>query len=211
VDDNALKNLGAVGIIRLGGGNIQVVFGTYSDMIREEIVKLTRKEILQIPFYSPVQGHMVPLKEVPDPVFSAGIVGNGVAFIPDRGEVVSPVVGTVMIVYPSKHAIGIRTKEGLEVLLHVGIDTSRLEGKYFETFVKEGDEVVPGQMLIRFQIDKVKQHSKSLATPMVITNSDKVKSWSFAPFKAVKKGQASVFSVTLKEKENFVSPGGTHV
>lgn len=201
IDNSALKHLGAAGVIRLGGGNVQVVFGTYSDMIREEIVKVSRKELRQVLFSSPVQGRMIPLEEVPDPVFSGGIVGQGVAFIPEKGEVVSPVSGTIMIIYPTKHALGIKTAEGLEVLLHIGIDTSRLEGKWFESSLKEGDEVKAGQMLVRFNYDKVRQNCKSLATPMLITNAGKVKSWSFAPFKSVKKGQASVMSVVLKDEE----------
>jgi len=139
------------------------------------------------------------LKDVPDPIFSGRMVGDGVAFLPDRGEVVSPAAGVVVHIYPTKHAIGIRTKEGVEILLHIGIDTSHLQGKWFDCLVKEGEQVEPGQLLLRFNLKKVKQHSKSLATPMVITNSEMVKSWSFAPFKAVKLGQASVMSVVLKE------------
>lgn len=106
-----------------------------------------------------------------------------------------------MHIYPTMHAIGILTPEGLEVLLHIGIDTSRLAGKaYFNALVKEGDEVTPGMMLIKFDLQRVRKESKSLATPMVITNSDLVHSWRFAPFKAVKKGQSSVLSVVLKER-----------
>ncbi|WP_058301733.1 glucose PTS transporter subunit IIA [Gorillibacterium timonense] len=198
LDIAALKNLGAAGVIRLGAGNVQVVFGTYSDMIKEQIVKLTRKEIKQVAFHSPMSGRMIPLEEVPDPIFAQGLVGNGVAFIPDRGEMVSPVTGKIVHVHPSKHAIGIETAEGLQVLLHMGIDTSQLQN-CFTVYVKEGDEVKPGQLLAHFQYEKVRKLSKSLATPMVITNADMVKTWSYAPFKAVKKGQASVLSVLLKE------------
>jgi PTS system D-glucosamine-specific IIC component len=104
-----------------------------------------------------------------------------------------------MLVYPSMHALGITTAEGLEVLLHIGIDTANLQGKWFTAYVKEGDQVVAGQLLIKFNLQKVKQYGKSLATPMLITNPDRVKSWSFAPFKAVKKGQNSVMSVVMKE------------
>lgn len=205
MDMAALRNLGAAGIIRLGGGNVQVVFGTYSDMIKEQILKLIRKEVRQVAFHSPMQGRMIPLDEVPDPVFSQGIAGKGVAFIPDRGELVAPVTGTVIHVHPSHHAIGIRTKEGLEVLLHIGIDTSQLEN-CFTVLVQEGDEVKPGQLIARFHYEMVRKLGKSLATPMLITNVERIKSWSFAPFKNVKKGQASVFSVTLKDDAPL--PGG---
>jgi len=203
MDINALRSLGAAGVIRLGGGHVQVVFGTYSELIREEMLKTIHRDQQQISFHSPMQGRMIPLSEVPDPIFSAQLVGNGVAFIPDRGELVSPVKGKVMHIYPTMHAIGLLTEEGLEVLLHVGIDTSKLVGKdYFTAVVKEGEEVEPGQLLIRFNLHKVKKDSKSLATPMVITNSDRVKAWRFAPFIAVKKGQSSIMSVVLEDSKN---------
>ena len=91
------------------------------------------------------------------------------------------------------------------MLLHIGIDTSHLHGKWFECFVREGDTVEQGQLLVRFNLKKVAAHAKSLVTPMVITNPDRITSWSFAPFKAVKLGQAAVMSVVLKE----VKSGGT--
>ncbi len=199
MDIKALRNLGAAGVIRLGGGNVQVVFGTFSELIREEILKAVRRDVRRILFNSPVQGKMIPIEEVPDPIFAGKIVGNGVAFIPERGVVVSPVAGTIRHIHPTKHAIGIVTPEGLEVLLHIGIDTSELQGKWFTCFVKEGDTVDPGKLLMRFNLTQVRKHSTSIATPMVITNPEAVKSWSIAPFKAVMKGQASVMSVVMKE------------
>ncbi|MFD2877498.1 PTS glucose transporter subunit IIA [Paenibacillus rhizoplanae] len=105
-----------------------------------------------------------------------------------------------MHVYPTMHAVGIATPEGLEVLMHIGIDTSQLKGP-FEALVQEGDSVEPGQLLVRFDLAYLKEHAASLATPMVITNPDRVKSWSYAPFKknVKKKGQSSVMSVVLHE------------
>ncbi|MBD2846222.1 PTS transporter subunit EIIC [Paenibacillus sp. IB182496] len=201
LDINALRGLGAAGVIRLGGGNVQVVFGTFSELIREEMMKVVRRDQVQVLFCSPMQGRMIPLEQVPDPIFAGKLVGQGVAFMPDRGELVSPVSGKVAHVYPTKHAIGLQTPEGLDVILHIGIDTSQLGGDGFEAFVAEGDEVEPGQLLIRFDLARVRRGSKSLATPMVISNPDKVRSWSYAPFKSVKKGQASVMSVVLKERK----------
>ncbi|WP_426447319.1 glucose PTS transporter subunit IIA [Paenibacillus sp. S-38] len=205
MDIAALKHLGAAGVIRLGGGNVQVVFGTYSELIREEIIKARGKDIQQVMFSSPMQGRMIPLEEVPDKIFAGKLVGNGVAFLPEKGELVAPVSGRIMHLYPTLHALGIETEQGLQVLLHIGIDTAGLQGKYFTSYVKEGDQVEAGQLLIRFNLQKVKNNCKSLATPMLITNVEAVKSWSFAPFKAVKKGQASVMSVVLK---NAVAGGG---
>ncbi|ANY72068.1 MULTISPECIES: glucose PTS transporter subunit IIA [Paenibacillus] len=198
IDSDALKLLGSAGIIKLGGGNVQVVFGTYSELIREEINKLMQQDLPRVLFSAPVQGRMLPIDEVPDDIFAAKLVGNGVAFIPEKGELVSPVYGTVMHVYPTMHAIGISTPDGLEVLIHIGIDTSQLKGP-FTAVVSEGDTVEPGQLLVKFDLAYLKAHAASLATPMVITNPDKVRSWSYAPFKSVKKGQSSVMSVVLNE------------
>lgn len=198
IDSDALKLLGSAGIIKLGGGNVQVVFGTYSELIREEINKLMQQDLPRVLFSAPVQGRMLPIDEVPDDIFAAKLVGNGVAFIPEKGELVSPVYGTVMHVYPTMHAIGISTPEGLEVLIHIGIDTSQLKGP-FTAVVSEGDTVEPGQLLVKFDLAYLKAHAASLATPMVITNPDKVRSWSYAPFKTVKRGQSSVMSVVLNE------------
>ncbi|AJY76420.1 glucose PTS transporter subunit IIA [Paenibacillus beijingensis] len=200
LDTNALRNLGAAGVIRLGSGNVQVVFGTFSELIREEMQKALQRDQRQVLFSAPVQGRMIRLEEVPDPIFAGKIVGDGVAFIPDRGELVSPVLGKVILIYPTMHAIGLKTVDGLEVLLHIGINTWELsDGGIFRAAVKEGDEVTPGQLLVRFDLARLRKAAGSLATPMVITNPQLVASWRYAPFKAVKKGQSSVMSVVLKE------------
>jgi len=201
VDVQALKHLGAAGVIRLGGGHVQVVFGTYSELIREEIQKLMQQDVQQVQFHAPVHGRMIPLEEVDDPIFAGRLVGRGVAFLPDKGELVAPVKGVIVHLHPSLHAIGLRTDDGLEVLLHVGIDTSQLGGEGFTALVKEGDEVSPGQPLLRFHLPTLRKRAKSLATPMVITNPEIVRSWRFAPFKPVKKGQAAVMSVVVQQRD----------
>lgn len=201
LDVTALRSLGAAGVIRLGGGHVQIVFGTFSELIREEIMKVMRRDLTRVQFKSPVHGRMIPIEEVPDTIFADKIVGNGVAFMPERGEAVAPVGGVVIHLHPSKHAIGIRTPEGLEVLLHVGIDTVELGGAGFLAFVEEGDTVVPGQLLLRFDLARIRSGGKSPVTPMVITNPERVRSWAFAPYTAVKKGQASVMSVVLEERD----------
>ncbi|MBD7967811.1 glucose PTS transporter subunit IIA [Paenibacillus gallinarum] len=201
IDVSAMKALGSAGLIKLGGGNVQVVFGTYSELIREEIAKLLERDLPQVLFSAPVQGKMLPIEDVPDKIFAGKLVGDGVAFVPENGELLSPVYGTIMHLYPTMHAIGIQTPEGLEVLLHIGIDTSQLKG-CFEAAVKEGDVVEAGQLLIKFDLDGLRKDAPSLVTPMVITNPDRVKSWSYAPFKHVRKGQASVMSVVLHEDRN---------
>jgi PTS system D-glucosamine-specific IIC component len=205
MDVGALRHLGAAGVITLGGGNVQVVFGTFSELIREEIMKTMRKDPRVVPFRSPVAGRMIPLDEVPDKVFAAGIVGEGAAFLPERGELVAPVGGKISHLFPTAHALGIVTAEGLEVLLHIGIDSSQIPNEPFEAHVAEGETVQPGQLLITFDLAKLRKHAKSIATPMVVTNPARVKAWSYAPFKAVRRGQASVMSVTLKEDPSDVN------
>jgi glucose-specific phosphotransferase system IIA component len=205
MDVAALRHLGAAGVITLGGGNVQVVFGTFSELIREEIMKTIRKDPRVVSFRSPMTGRMIPLDEVPDTVFAKKIVGEGVAFLPERGELVSPVAGKITHVYPTAHALGITTAEGLEVLLHIGIDSSQIANKPFRSHVQEGDSVQAGQLLVTFDLNKLRKHAKSIATPMIVTNTARVKSWSFAPFKFVRKGQASVLSVTLKEEPSDVN------
>ncbi|MGZ9587039.1 glucose PTS transporter subunit IIA [Paenibacillus marinisediminis] len=200
IDRHALRTLGAAGVIRLGGGHVQVVFGTYSEVIRDEMLRRLQRNAQQVWFVSPVQGRMIPIEDVPDTIFAKKIVGNGVAFYPDKGELVSPVAGVVRHIYPSMHALGIETPEGLEVLLHIGIETSSLNGAGFQAVVQEGDGVKPGQLLIKFDIAYIKKKNLSLATPMVITNSNKVASWSIAPYGAVKKGQESILSVVLMDE-----------
>ncbi|MBW5444719.1 PTS glucose transporter subunit IIA [Cohnella sp. CFH 77786] len=201
VDVQALRHLGAAGVIRLGGGHVQVVFGTYSELIREEIQKLMQQDVQQVQFHAPVQGRMIPLEDVDDPIFAGKLVGRGVAFLPEKGELVAPVKGTIIHVHPSRHAVGLRTDDGLEVLLHVGIDTSLLGGEGFTALAKEGEVVTPGQPLLRFHLPTLRKRAKSLATPMVITNPEIVRSWRFAPYKTVKKGQAAVMSVVVHRRE----------
>ncbi|MCR8845676.1 glucose PTS transporter subunit IIA [Paenibacillus sp. SC116] len=199
IDRHALRMLGAVGVLRLGGGHVQVVFGTYSEFIRDEMLKRLQRDSKQVSFVAPLQGRMIPIEDVPDTIFAKKLVGDGVAFIPEKGELVSPVAGLVRHIYPTMHAIGIETKEGVEVLLHIGIETSGLNGSGFQSIVKEGDEVKPGQLLIKFDIAYIKKRGCSLVTPMVITNSNRIASWSMAPFTIVKKGQTSVLSIVLHE------------
>lgn len=198
LDIPALRNLGAAGVISLGGGNVQVVFGTFSELIREEIMKTIRKDPQVVLFRSPVTGKMIPLEEVPDPVFAQKIAGEGIAFLPERGELAAPVEGVISTLFPSGHAVGITTPEGLDVLLHIGIDSSGIEPSPFQPQVSVGDSVQAGQTLITFDLAQVRKQAKSAATPMIVTNPDKVRSWSYAPFNNVRKGQASVMSVTLK-------------
>ncbi len=121
---------------------------------------------------SPMDGKLVDLSEVPDEVFSAGTLGDGMAVIPDTGELYAPADGTVDTVFDSKHAISIVCDNGAEILLHVGLDTVKLEGKYFDVQVKNGDKVKAGQLLSKFDKDAIQKAGYALVTPVIVTNSD---------------------------------------
>ena len=121
---------------------------------------------------SPLAGQVKPLSQATDPVFSSGVMGQGVVIEPSQGELVSPVNGTVTVLFPTKHAVGIVSEEGVEMLMHIGMDTVSLEGKGFVAHVEQGDKVVVGQQLISFDMDVIKKAGLVTETPVIITNQD---------------------------------------
>ena len=121
---------------------------------------------------SPLAGQVKPLSQATDPVFSSGVMGQGVVIEPSQGELVSPVNGTVTVLFPTKHAVGIVSEEGVELLMHIGMDTVSLDGKGFEAHVTQGDKVVVGQQLISFDMDVIKEAGLVTETPVIITNQD---------------------------------------
>lgn len=121
---------------------------------------------------SPLDGQVKPLSQATDPVFSSGVMGQGVVIEPSQGELVSPVNGTVTVLFPTKHAVGIVSEEGVELLMHIGMDTVSLDGKGFEAHVAQGDKVVVGQQLISFDTNVIKEAGLITETPVIITNQD---------------------------------------
>ena len=121
---------------------------------------------------SPLDGQVKPLSQATDPVFSSGVMGQGVVIEPSQGELVSPVNGTVTVLFPTKHAVGIVSEEGVELLMHIGMDTVSLDGKGFEAHVTQGDKVVVGQQLISFDMEVIKEAGLVTETPVIITNQD---------------------------------------
>ncbi|MFS0782068.1 beta-glucoside-specific PTS transporter subunit IIABC [Bacillus sp. 1P06AnD] len=128
---------------------------------------LVRKEGI----VSPLTGTITPLNQVKDAVFASEAMGRGIAIEPTIGEVHSPVNGTITTIFPTGHAVGITSDDGAEILIHIGIDTVQLEGKYFNAHVKTGDKVTKGQHLIDFDIEKIKGAGYLLTTPVIITNT----------------------------------------
>lgn len=119
---------------------------------------------------SPLNGEVVALSDVKDAAFSSGALGHGVAIEPSEGKLVAPVNGTVSALFPTKHAIGITTDSGADILIHIGMDTVQLEGKFFSAHVSQGDYVKKGQLLIEFDMEQIKEAGKPLTTPIVVTN-----------------------------------------
>ncbi|MBO3077783.1 PTS glucose transporter subunit IIA [Mammaliicoccus vitulinus] len=128
-------------------------------------------EKLEIEIASPVSGNIVQLEKVPDPVFSEGLMGKGIAIEPDESIIYSPVEGKVTMIAPSKHAIGINTLDGAEILIHIGLETVELNGEGFEVLVLEGDTLSAGTPLIKFEKTSLEEQGYNTITPIIVTNS----------------------------------------
>lgn len=126
-----------------------------------------------LPLLAPLSGSVIPLAEVADPVFSGGVLGDGVAILPSSGSVRAPIAGVVSSLLDSKHAVGITADDGMEVLVHVGIDTVKLGGSAFTAHVAQGDRVEAGQLLLDADLDAIRAAGYDITTPVVITNSDR--------------------------------------
>lgn len=143
------------------------------DMIEiEKVVEIGHTLVKSEQIYSPLAGVVHPLQEVSDPTFSREIMGKGIAIEPAEGRVVSPVNGTVVSIFNTKHAIGLISDEGAEVLIHIGIDTVKLEGKHFTAHVQTGQQVKVGELLIEFDLHEIRQAGFETITPVIITNTD---------------------------------------
>ncbi|WP_226038367.1 glucose-specific PTS transporter subunit IIBC [Aquibacillus saliphilus] len=188
VDKKRLKQLGASGVMEVGN-NIQAIFGPASDSIKGQIQDIisgktprTKKQDPKeknteapklegdLNFVSPATGKILPISEVPDQVFSQKMMGDGFAIEPEVGEIVAPVNGKILNVFPTKHAIGIEAENGMEILIHIGIDTVNLKGEGFTAKVEEGDEIKQGQVLMEIDLDYISEHATSTITPVIFTN-----------------------------------------
>ena len=158
---------------------------------KEETQNDAKSQIL----YSPLEGTAIPLSEVKDETFASEVLGKGMGVIPTKGEVKAPCDATVSMVFDTKHAIGLATDDGLELLIHVGLNTVELEGKYYTVHVSDGDEVKKGQTLITFDMDKIKEAGYDTTTPVIVTNSD-----DFAEIELLRTGKVDNDSKVLEVK-----------
>lgn len=158
---------------------------------KEEPVKTVK-------FVAPITGKAVDLSAVPDPVFSERMMGDGLAIEPSEGVAVSPVDGEIIQVFPTKHAVGIRAKNGAEILIHIGLETVSLNGEGFETHVKQGDRVKAGEKLVTFDIGIISEKAKSTVTPIIITNTDQTSSLEKLTEGTVEKGSTPILEVSFE-------------
>ena len=181
-------------IVSLIAGAVSLVVGFVLTMIfyktndqqveNKEVTKLEEETIL-----APIKGEVKPIEESSDAAFASGALGKGVVILPEEGKVYAPVTGTVTVLFPSLHAIGITSDAGVELLIHIGINTVQLNGEGFTAHIKQGDQIKQGQLLVEFDMNKIKEAGYTLETPVLVTN--------YADLKEVKNTSAS--SVQLQE------------
>ncbi|HIH0645407.1 TPA: glucose-specific PTS transporter subunit IIBC [Staphylococcus aureus] len=197
VDVPGLKDLGASGVLEVGN-NMQAIFGPKSDQIKHEMQQIMNGQVVENPttmeddkdetvvvaedksatselshiVHAPLTGEVTPLSEVPDQVFSEKMMGDGIAIKPSQGEVRAPFNGKIQMIFPTKHAIGLVSDSGLELLIHIGLDTVKLNGEGFTLHVEEGQEVKQGDLLINFDLDYIRNHAKSDITPIIVTQGN---------------------------------------
>ena len=139
----------------------------------------------EIEIYAPLTGEYINMEDIPDPEKKQKMMGEGFGINPTEGEVVSPIEGKVDNVFPTKHAIGLKADNGLEILVHIGLDTVQLDGQGFEILVSSGDTVQVGDPLLKFDLEYIRNNAKDVISPIIITNSDQTESIHVNDVKAV--------------------------
>lgn len=210
--EEAWKKAGAMGLLVKDNG-VQAVYGPKADILKSDIQDLLDSGVeipksasqeestvqeknastsfkgLHAEFVAPANGEMIPIDKVEDDVFSQKMMGEGFAVVPENGEIASPVSGTIVSVFPTKHAIGIKTDDDIEVLLHMGIDTVDLGGEAFEIKVREGEKVKAGKVVATADLAKIQKAGKITTMIVVFTNGDKIKDYHYAKTGLVSRGE----------------------
>ena len=153
---------------------------------------LLKKKETEPTVLAPCDGRIIPLEQVQDATFSQKMMGDGFAVMPAGEYIVAPFKGTVLMVFPTLHAIGLRAEDGLEFLIHIGMDTVQLEGRGFDVLVQAGDKVKMGQTLVTVDLDLVRQSGKSLISPVVFVNGEAV---TLLKTGAVARGEADIVKI----------------
>lgn len=193
IDESMIKRFGARGVMKTSKSSVQIIVGPDVEFAANALKKLytmdhppvpttaapshatqksesTNKNIDSIEFAAPLTGLLMTIDNVPDQVFSQKMMGDGFGIDPQNGEVFAPFNGVVTSVFPTKHAIGLETEDGLEVLIHMGLDTVNLKGEGFDVLVNNGDKISLGQKIAVIDIDSIKGKVPSLVTPIIFTN-----------------------------------------
>lgn len=183
----------ACAIAYFGSAIVTYFFGYSDDMLpKKEEKKEEPQEIIPAKdeaLLAPVSGKVIPLSEVRDEAFAGGILGQGAAVIPENGEICAPCDGVISVMYPTGHAVGIKSDIGAEILIHVGIDTVTLNGSCFDVKVKAGDHVKAGQLLVRANIEGIKKEGLDITTPVIVANTADYMQIKMAAEKSVKRGE----------------------
>jgi PTS system glucose-specific IIC component len=191
---------------------VQAVYGPKADILKSDIQDLLDSGV-QIPksdfqenmqdsieenqvflgkqakIVAPANGEFIPIDRVEDEVFSQKMMGEGFAVVPENGVIVSPVSGTIVSVFPTKHAIGIQTEDGIEVLLHMGIDTVDLGGEAFDIKVQEGEKIKAGKIVASADLAKIQEAGKRTTMIVVFTNGDKIENYHYDKTGLVSRGE----------------------
>ncbi len=209
VNDKLLKESGASGVIHKGNG-VQVIYGPQVSVVKSKLedylesgfepadthrVEDIDRTVRETELYAHMKGKLVPLEAVEDEVFSGKILGDGVAIEPTEGKLYAPCSGTVEGVFDTNHAINIVSDTGCEILLHMGIDTVNLKGKFFSVVVKAGEQIKKGDLLAVFDMDGIKKAGYKLTTPMIICNSD-----DYSSIETTAQGNVNLRDVILRAK-----------
>lgn len=219
IDEAAIKRAGARGVVKIDKNNVQIIVGTEVEFVADALNNIDdsayaagTKKTVPIPkkeserpdgaerVYAPVNGEQIKLEDVPDPVFSQKMMGEGLAIRPSDGIFVAPVDGDLIQLAETGHAYGIRTAAGEEILVHIGLDTVNLKGEGFKVFAKEGDRVVAGQKIVEADLAVIREKAKSDISMIVVTNSMENKfifEWSNA--EKTEAGKTLLFEARIKK------------
>ena len=223
VDDAALKATGASGVVHKGNG-VQIIYGPRVTVVKSNLedyletapneeyipqqtaaveekaaAEVEGKVVDTIIISSPVNGTAADLSETPDDAFAGRMMGDGAMVVPEEGVIYAPEDGEICFIFGTKHAIGFQTESGVTMLLHVGIDTVKLDGKGFEPLVKEGDKVKKGDPMMKVDLDYLKANAPSLATPVLCTELEENQKIRLLANGAVKAGQP-LFAIDIYER-----------
>lgn len=200
INKTILKSTGASGVFDVGD-SLQIIYGTDAERIKDDIrriiwskesrrvkrsslkydsnIQVERLENLEqmdseLIIANPIRGEIINLEEIPDVVFSEKLLGDGFAVKPDDCKVYAPVDGTVRVLFPTKHAVAIHTEHDIEILVHIGVDTVKLNGEGFTTHIEQGDKIRRGDLMISFDKEFIEKKVRTLVSPIIITSMDKI-------------------------------------